>query len=297
MAEYQPEEMPTEGPKLTLLGDLVGELVKENELLAEARKTGKLLGPATDLPCVDEALGGYFFPGVHILQAAPGAGKTAFCLQTGARSGFPTLFVSAEMPSLELFRRLIARETGTFLGKLKSGELSETEITSKARQTAQKIPHFAILDATAAYASPQFILETAQLVQRRTEKEKVLLVIDSLQVWARSAGESGDSEYDLVNHGLKAARTLAATLKAPVLTVSHRNRAGQKGGGMFAGKGSGDIEYTAETVMELDRDEKTKPDANGNVPITLFIHKNRHGAAGGSIPLKFCGRLQEFEEA
>jgi len=299
MIPYTPEKMETEGPKVTLLGDLVGELLADNAARQEAMRLGRPLGPTTGLDSIDEALGGHLVPGVHILQAAPGSGKTAFCLQSVSQIGYPALFVSAEMPVLELFRRLIARETRTDLTPLKKGHYSNLVVSELAQRTAQRIPHVAILDATAAYVSPQAILETAQLVQRRTEMEKMLVVIDSLQVWARSAGESGDSEYDLVNHGLKAARTLAATLKAPILAVSHRNRAGQKVGGMFAGKGSGDIEYAAETVMDLDIPNQANalPDQSGNLSRELTIHKNRHGQAGETFNLKFCGKYQHFEEA
>ena len=90
-------------------------------------------GPVTGFAQLDNELSGYLAPGIHVIQAAPGAGKSAFCLQVAASCGFPALYVTAEMGVLELFRRTVARETETFLGRLKSGELGLEAATKLAR--------------------------------------------------------------------------------------------------------------------------------------------------------------------
>src|SRR5215468_12256590 len=117
MPNTKPQPPPP--PKPTLLADLVGELRDDAQAAFDARESGQARGPQTGLNLLDDALGGYLAPGVHVLQAAPGAGKTAMGLQISSSCSFPALFVSAEMPTLELFRRLIARNTKTYLGKLK----------------------------------------------------------------------------------------------------------------------------------------------------------------------------------
>jgi replicative DNA helicase len=288
-------------PKVTLLSDLISAFVADTEAAAAARESGVPRGPVTRLPALDEALGGYLAVGLHLLQAAPGAGKTAFALQVAAMCGFPSLFVTAEMGTLELFRRLIARETGTFLGRLKSGELGVREAIRLATLTAEKVPHLALMDGTLAYASPEIILDAAGALRERAGAKHVLVIIDSLQFWSRSA-RGGDkellaaSEYDLINAGLSSASRIGAELSCPILAVSHRNRQGNKGeGGLHAGKGSGDLEYMAETVLDLTRKDD-QPDAAGEVEVKLAIHKNRHGVPGLSFPLRFCGRVQEFRE-
>lgn len=291
----------TPAPRVVQLADLISDFVADTEAAALARDSGRPRGAITALPSLDDALGGYLAPGVHILQAAPGAGKTALALQTAARCECPALFVSAEMGLLELFRRLIARETGTFLGKLKSGELGAQGAMQLAARTVEKVPNLAIMDATRGYASPSLIRDAAEGLRARAQATTVLIVIDSLQVWARSAragrGElNAATEYDLINAALDGVASIGAELSAPVLAVSHRNRAGQKEGGMHAGKGSGDLEYMAETVIDLNREKDTQPDGKGEVSITISIHKNRHGSPGVTFPVRFCGRLQEFRE-
>ena len=123
---------PIDGLRPTLLADLVADLVADAEAAHVAYLTGRPRGPQTGLAAVDEALGGDMAPGVHVLQAAPGAAKTALALQMAATCGFPALYVSAEMQLLELLRRVTSRVTGTFLGKLKSGELPAAEVESGA---------------------------------------------------------------------------------------------------------------------------------------------------------------------
>ncbi len=64
----------TKTPVVTQLADLVDFFVADAEAAAIARETGRPRGPVTGLSSLDEALGGYLSPGVHIVQAAPGAG-------------------------------------------------------------------------------------------------------------------------------------------------------------------------------------------------------------------------------
>jgi replicative DNA helicase len=280
-----------------VLADLVEELMAEASEAHTAWQSQQPRGPVTRLAAVDLALGGFLAPGVHQLQAAPGVGKTAFCLQAAVECGFPTLFVSTEMPRLELFRRVIARTTNTYLGRFRSGELSPDEVRARALAAARQAPRLAIMDGTLAFPAPgEHILPTAEALRTRFETRGLLVVIDSLQVWARGAG-GGATEYELINAGLTAASALAARLSCPVLCVSHRNRPGQKTGGLHAGKGSGDLEYAAETVLELTPAEGATAVAATTQTVLLSLHKNRHGPAGVEIPLEFEGRLQAFREA
>lgn len=290
----------TTKPTLTLLADLIGVLRADAEAAYNARQEGRPRGPVTGLSRLDEALGGFLQPGLHVLQAAPGAGKTTFALQAASTCQFPSLIVSAEMPTIELFRRLIARETQTFLGKLKSGELGPREVERLAITTAERLPQVAIMDALRAFASPETIRDAAAALRERLGAAHCLIVIDSLHVWARSSRSPMSapvSEYDALNAALVGAADIAADIACPVLLVAHRNRAGQEKGGLHSSKGSGDIEYLAETIIDLDRKQDDMPDAKGEVRVKARIHKNRNGQAGIGVDLQFSGRLQRFREA
>jgi replicative DNA helicase len=100
----------------------------------------------------------------------------------------------------------------------------------------------------------------------------------------------------LLNLGILALRQLAHDLNVPVLFISERNRDGMKSGGMNAGAGSRKIEYGAESLFDLDKEEESELNGAGERLITLKIPKNRHGEQGVKIPLYFNGALQQFRE-
>ncbi len=288
-----PESPQSQPPRLVKLAGLLEDWQADAEAAHQAKTTGKPRGPVTGLSTLDRELGGCLHTGVNIVHGTPGVGKTAFCLQVAASCGCPALFVTCEMSPLELFRRVTARATGTFLGRLKSGELSPAESLALARRGVQAAPLLAFADATQAFAAPAWIREVALAV--RGDSPHLLLVVDSIHSWAEAA-PGGLAEYDALNAGLAALRALSHELACPVLAVAERNRASMATGGLSAGAGTRKIEYGAEAVIDLSRPEDTKPDAKGEVPVTAKLAKNRHGAVGGVVKLRWHGALQRFEE-
>jgi len=139
-------------PRLARFGDLLTEWEAEATAARDALRNGTLRGPVTGLPKLDRELGGALQSGPHFIHGGPGAGKSALALQLAAECGFPALFVTCEMARLELFRRHTARTTGTFLGRLKSGEFRPNDSLSLAREAAAAAPLLAIADATRAPA-------------------------------------------------------------------------------------------------------------------------------------------------
>ena len=66
-------------------------------------------------------------------------------------------------------------------------------------------------------------------------------------------------------------------------------------GGLSGGAGTRKIEYSAESVIELDSDGNG-PDASLETGITLKLSKNRNGIMGKGVDLKFNGAQQRFRE-
>jgi replicative DNA helicase len=197
------------------------------------------------------------------------------------------------MAPLELLRRLTARVTETYLGRLKSGEMRPADSLALARRAIEAAPLLHIVDATQAYASPVYLREVARIA--KGDARHLLIVVDSVHSWAESAPH-GAQEYESLNDGLAALRALSHQLTCPVLAVAERNRGSMKEGGLSAGAGTRKIEYGAETVIDLQRDEQAREDGAGEVPVVAKFSKNRNGAAGKSVRLKFNGALQRFQE-
>ena len=288
-----PRDPQSQAPRLVKLAGLLEDWQADAQAAHQARATGQPRGPITGLPSLDRELGGCLHPGVNIVHGTPGVGKTAFCLQVAASCGCPVLFVTCEMAPLELFRRVTARATGTFLGKLKSGELPPAASLELARKGAAAAPLLAFADATQGFAAPAWIRDAALAL--RGDAPNLLLVVDSVHSWAEAA-PGGAPEYDALNAALAALRALSHELSCPVLAVAERNRASMDRGGVSAGAGTRKIEYGAEAVVDLSRPEDAKPDAKGEVPVNAKLAKNRHGGVGAVVKLRWHGALQRFEE-
>ena len=281
-------------PALARLGDLLDEWEADAIAAHAALRAGTLRGPVTGLARLDRELGGTLQPGTQIVHGGPGVGKTAFCLQLAASCGFPCLYVTAEMSRLELFKRHTARVTNTFLGRLKSGEFRPNDSLSLAREAAVAAPLLAIADVTRAPAGYGWLVQAAEAT--RGEAEHFLIVIDSVHSWAE--GLAGDQpEYEALNTAIATLRTLASVLACPVVGIAERNRGAMEKGGLLASAGSRKFEYGAESVLDLSRKEGAASDTAGEIDVKLTIAKNRNGAVGCSIGLKFHGALQRFREA
>ncbi|HEX2949147.1 MAG TPA: DnaB-like helicase C-terminal domain-containing protein [Armatimonadota bacterium] len=283
-----------EVPRLCRLSDLLSDWERDAQAAYTAQQTGVPRGPLTGFAALDRELGGALAPGIHIVHGQPGTGKTAFALQIAASCRYPALYLTAEMTPLELLRRLTARASGVYLGRLKSGELTPAQSLDLAKKAIAASPDLIFIDGTQSFASPEWIREVAEVC--RETHEHLLLVVDSIHSWAEGAMVEA-TEYDALNAALASLRTLATALNCPVLVVAERNRASMKQGGLSAGAGTRKIEYAAETVLDLERNGRDLPTADSEVPVTVKIAKNRHGAAGKELDFLFHGALQRFKEA
>ena len=297
-AELNGKATKTSAPeqaKLYRLADVLKDVRADADAAHEARVSGKPRGAITGLGKLDRELSGAFAPGLHFIHGNAGAGKTAFALQTAADCQSPAMFVTCEMVPAELLRRHTARATETYLNRLKSGEMTGDAVQRLTLQGIEKAPALAFVDATSAPAGADFLFNCAQIVKR--DAKHLLVVIDSLHSWAGGL-PSGLPEYEALNAAVGVLQRLSRRLSCAILIVSERNRDSMKSGGdgVNSGAGTRKIEYGAETVISLERKEM-QSDGAGEVDVVLKLAKNRHGAAGRPIPLKFHGALQRFTEA
>lgn len=289
----QPSPPFQASPQLCRLDDLLADWEREASAAHQAFTSGQARGPISDFGALDREMGGCFAPGLHFVHGQPGTGKTAFGLQLAATCGAPALFLSCEMAPLELLRRHTARVTQTYLGKLKSGEMSPAQSLALVKRGASAAPQLALLDATCAAASPGLVRDCAMIT--RGESPHLLVVVDSLQSWVESLA-GGAGEYEALGEGIARLRQLAHELKAPFFLMCERNRESMKSGGLSAGAGSRKIEYSAETVIDLSCEEAARDDVRGERSVRLRLTKNRHGAVGKTIELSFNGGFQRFQE-
>ncbi len=304
--ELEPIPAPPSVAAVYPLDSLRAMWAAEAEAAHEAAGTGTPRGPVTGFPTIDKYLGGYLTPGIHALHGEPGSGKTNFALQVASRCQFPALFVSTEMSPLVLMRRIVARTTSTFLSHLDGGEFTAEHSLALFDKAAETYPQLALVDATREHIIAEQIREVAEAWRDLHKASQVLIVIDSLHTWAGRGALSGATEYEALNDALADLLRLAHSLHSPVLVVAERNRIAMGSTGQSAAKGSAKIEYSAETIMSLNRSipkgegppkSKWQEDAAGEYHVYVDLAKNRNGGTGHNVNLRFHGATASLREA
>jgi replicative DNA helicase len=134
---------------------------------------------------------------------------------------------------------------------------------------------------------------------RRHNARTCLVVFDYLQ---RAAPTQGHKEVRTNVSALAGhLRDLATRLECPVLAISSQNRSeGNYGNGRGSAsltslKESGDLEYSADSVMFLHQSEQRRA-VSPAIAVDLTVSKNRFGPAGSSVPLIFRATVGDFRE-
>ena len=270
--------------KLDALADV---LAAEHEAADRARADGKNLGPLVPFARMADELGGSWPIGLSCLHAGPGAGKSAMCIQCVLSADCSATYVTCEMSGPSVGRRIIANETGRYLGRLRPGEMSSVGIRGAADAVAQRHPDVYIIDASTAPCSEAML--RGQMETMRCRDSHGLLVVDSLHAWAASI-EPQREEYQAVSIAIETLRRLSIDYHIAVVAIVERNRASMLSGGISAGAASRKIEYSAEAVIELECIDAARGAVN------LRFVKNRNGRAGVTIGFRFSGATQRFEE-
>jgi replicative DNA helicase len=303
MADPKPngnQPPPDDALRVVRLRDLIADFEADVEAKHRAKAEGRKLGPSTGHPKLDSKLGEYLVPGLHLIQGAPGAGKSAFALQMGGHCGFPCLYISTEMPLIELLRRTTARETATYLNKLKTGELGARESVRLAMMAAEKCADLAFVDGMNTTITINQLVKYAAALKAAADADNVLIVMDSAQAWIRQRmNSSSREEYSETNFAIGDLLEVASIVKCPVVVISHKNREGNKGNAAAAhsSKGSGNWEYLIESGIDLGLDEDAVKDENGEKTVWASIWKNRNGEPNVKQAMKFHGGFQKFTES
>ena len=249
----------------------------------ERKRTGRSIqGVPTGLTRLDAMMNG-FVPGLHVLAAGPGAGKTTLCLQWAlhaAEQGHPVLYVSYENSPANLTLKLLASRSQQSPTQIERGFADLDALDRAAAALAEPLRRLFLLEGTrrTTLASIQQMV-AASIVPGAPAP---LVIFDYLQRAAHSLG------YEQLRHNVSAMsgelREMSNRLGCPIITISSQNRSqGEYGRGGRASldslKESGDLEYGADSVMVLHPRESSTASDQAR-PMELTILKNRFGPLG-----------------
>ena len=252
-------------------------------------------GISTQIPRLDELLGGGLKPGKQmILAARPSVGKSSLAQQlciNVARQGHAAALFSQEMTCQEMTDRAIANLGYLGMDQIQTGRMAGDSWgrLADAVERMRGMPLF--FDEQPALTLAE-IAAKARILKRRHDLK--LLVIDYIQLCGTSNQKlSRHHQLEELSRGLK---VLAKTLGITILTLSQLNREVEKrtsGRPIMADlKESGAIEEDADVVMLMWRHQQNE----GHTTVGLEMPKNRQGRTG-EMALHFEGSIQRWTES
>lgn len=279
----------------------------------------------TGMAALDAYLVDGMAPGVHVLMAQPGAGKSALALQVSmnvAGAGGRVLYCSLEMTRQQCLARCCSSLAATtpgltdfyWSGWERMGRQAQREAARYRFPSRDALLDF--LGSTAGgmalralrascpglvFADGREVDSIPALSQTATEAAGAgldLLVVDYLQRVRPPEDAREADRYRQITEVSSALTALTKALRVPALVISSMNREAMGTGRPTIGgaRGSGEVEYDAVTIWQLMRGREP-PREDGSRVVELHLVKNRRGPVTDErepIALLFDGRHNSF---
>ena len=255
---------------------------------------GKRSGLLTGLEGLDKYTDGLQFGEMTIVAARPGVGKTAIACNLVNRicleDGVPTLFLSLEMSTTALCRRMLSSREGVEMVRLKSGVLCESDMARIAMfHRRLKASPFFCREAFGGMSGQ----EAATIIRRASERRGVkFVVLDYLQK-LKSDSKQEKRTYEVADASASLVAAVRDT-KVAFVCLAQLNRESEKDKGRMPRVSdladSGQIERDADCVLLLHRDRDEESIA------AMVVGKQRDGETG-TVKLHFDGRFCRFTDS
>ena len=276
------------GSRLRWSADVLDDVLKDCEArYAHRLSTGQpFIGLRSGITELDDCLDG-FNPGLYLLAGAPSVGKTTFALQIASHIAetAAALYITLETSSTALVLKRLAASANVDTRQIRRGLIAPETLLKAAAHCRETSIGLAFLDGTSKLSIAD-VRSRAMEVMASRNAAQCLIVVDYLQLWAKTAHEWRDlpTIRERVEALGAALREVAIELKCPVLALSSQNRAGGDYGDgngqtrIDSLKESGDLEYQADVLMFLTG--RAQPGTSSVRDLELAIKKGRAGEAG-----------------
>lgn len=263
----------------------------------QLRVAGKKVGESTGLGDYDAIL--RMTPGLHVLAARPGMGKTALAMQilmnVARRKEGLCLFFSYEMGRFELIDRCLANAAKIPLDKLTiNADSVEPDEISRLMEATSEILEYPLQIIEPTNRSVGDLCASARRKASQKRLPISMIVVDYLQIMSFK-GDDVNRGYGEITTAL---HNLYKELACPILLLSQINRACTKSADKRPKasqlRDSGAIESDADSVTLLYRDEVYHDDSDEKGIAELIVDKNRSGSIG-KAKVRFIGKYLRFE--
>lgn len=266
-------------------------------------------GIPSGLHDLDDMLGGFQESDLVILAAPPSMGKSALILQwmlhqanakkpdgTPYRVGFASL----EMGERMVGQRLVSAHSGVDLKAIRDGRLKPEQYSKYALgagDISSLTKNLLINDRPGSQATPEWL--RAKAYEWKSTSGLDILYVDYLQKINAASRYHQMSRHEEVSVVARALKDIARELEIPVVSVATMSRAvfsrADKRPVLADLKESGDIEYEADVVMFLHRDEYWNPESTEFPNQADFIIAKHRNGPTGTVSCYFNKRNQQFK--
>lgn len=257
---------------------------------------GDVTGVPTGFVDLDRMTSGLQPSDLIILAARPAMGKTAFCLNVAQNAAIkfkvPAAVFSLEMSKEQLAQRMLCAAAMVDQHKLRTGNLSEEDLTklTKAVGPLSQAPIF--IDDTPGITVMELRAKCRRL---KAEYDLGLIVIDYIQLMQGSKrSENRQQEISEISRSLK---SLAREINVPVIALSQLSRAveatADKKPNLSHLRESGALEQDADIVAFIYREEYYIPESEKKGIAEIILAKHRNGPVG-SVELGFLNEFTKF---
>nr|WP_279591697.1 DnaB helicase C-terminal domain-containing protein [Paenibacillus sp. F411] len=243
----------------------------------------------------NEMSGGHQKQDVTIVAARPSIGKTAYIVNdstAAARAGYTPAIFSAEMPGADVAERFICSIGGIDSKKVRAGKLTENDWGNydKALDILDSLPLY--IDDTPGM-SIEYIRRQVKAMKKK--HANLIVYIDYLQLI--ESEKRFNQNADRVNYVSKQLKQIARTFDVPVIAISSVGRKCEerqdKRPMMSDLRESGNIEFDADVIMFLYRDDYYYPDTIRKGIMEIIIAKGRK-IGTGTIEMVFNRKNGRF---
>lgn len=233
-------------------------------------------GIPSGLAELDRLTGGWRPGQVIVVAARPGVGKSTLLLDLGRHAArrHRVLLHTLEMSHAEVADRLLCAELGINLGRLRAGQLTDSEVA-------------AAVDGQESVAMLDLVVDDSEglsLASLRASARRVkptLLLVDYLQLMTAPTASTREQAVAALSRGLK---RLSRELGIPIVVAAQLNRQPEaradRRPALSDLRESGSVEQDADVVILLHRPELSDPDTPRAGEIELHVAKCRNGPTG-----------------
>ncbi|WP_078510684.1 replicative DNA helicase [Streptomyces himastatinicus] len=269
-----------------------------DQLDARMKGSAGLTGVPTGLTDLDQLTNGLQPGQMIVIGARPAMGKSTLALDFArcctVKHGRPAAFFSLEMGRDEITQRLYSAESRVGLHHIRSGSVTEDDLTRMANRTAAIEGAPLIVDD-----SPNLTLFEVRSRARRIKQAHGLdlLIVDYLQLMQPGGTRRGENRQQEVSDMSRDLKLLAKELEIPIIALSQLNRGPEgrtdKKPMVSDLRESGSIEQDADLVILLHREDAYEKESPRAGEADLIVAKHRNGPTA-TVTVAFQGHYSRF---